>query len=880
MKGAEIRERFVAFFQQRDHTHVPSSSLVPQNDPTLLFTNAGMNQFKELFLGQETRGYRRAVSSQKCVRAGGKHNDLENVGRTARHHTFFEMLGNFSFGDYFKKEAITLAWEFVTRELKLPPERLLVTVFDEDDEAYRIWREEIGLGLDKVVRIAGSDNYWSMGPTGPCGPCSEIFYDFGPGVPGGPPGSTEADGDRFVEIWNLVFMQYDRAADGTTKPLPNPCIDTGAGLERLAAILQGKTNNYDSDLFQPLIQGAMRLTGVEGTPSQLVSLRVIADHIRSVAFMIADGVLPANEGRGYVLRRIMRRAMRHGRLLGMEKPFLHQLAPVLVKLMGDFFPELIAQEKSLTTVIESEEKRFATTLGSGLKILEEAVAGLRAGDQLTGDTVFTLYDTYGFPVDLTADILRERHIGLDMAGFEARMAEQRRRARAAWSGSGDEKVSVVYRAILEEHGASEFLGYETGSAQGMVQAIVVDGETRDHLDAETAKAAKSIGVVVNQTPFYGESGGQVGDSGWIEGDGVRFQVKDCKRPVAECIVHRGRLLEGKLAVGDTLTLRIDDSRRNGIRLHHSATHLLHHALHGVLGSHVKQAGSLVAAERLRFDFSHFQGVTAEELANIETMVNEGILANAVQETRVMTPDEAIQAGAQALFGEKYGEQVRVVRLGDSLELCGGTHVNRSGDIGLFRILSESAVAAGVRRIEGVCGPLARESYRRDFDRLRQVAQRLKTPPERISEAIDRLQGRVRELERELEKAKSALSGNVVGDLAAKVQKVGDIPVLASRLEGVDAKGLRDLMDRLKDELGSAVILLALVAAPNKVNLIAGVTKDLTKRIKAGDLMRFAAEKVGGKGGGRPDMAQGGGSRPEQLTEALAAIPGWIQERST
>ena len=876
MRGDEIRERFMTFFQQRDHVGVPSSSLVPQNDPTLLFTNAGMNQFKAVFLGEETRPYQRAVSSQKCVRAGGKHNDLENVGRTARHHTFFEMLGNFSFGDYFKREAIALAWAFVTEELKLPPERLLITVHAEDDDACDIWRREIGLPEEKVIRIDSSDNFWSMGATGPCGPCSEIFYDFGPGIPGGPPGSAAADGDRFVEIWNLVFMQYDRAEDGTMAPLPNPCIDTGAGLERLAAILQGKTNNYDSDLFQPLIEAATRLTGGAATPDRQVSLRVIADHIRSVGFLIADGVLPSNEGRGYVLRRIMRRAMRHGRLLGMEAPFLHQLVPVLVARMGGFFPELAAQEKSLAIVIENEEKRFATTLGSGLKILEEATAELQAGDRLDGETVFTLYDTYGFPVDLTADILSERKITLDLDGFTAHMAEQRRRARAAWSGSGDEKISGVYRAILEQHGGGEFLGYTTESAQGTVQAIIVDGETRERLDRETR--AKSIGIVVNQTPFYGESGGQVGDSGLIEWSGGRFQVETGKRPLEGCIVHQGRLLEGALAVGETVTLTVDRQRRDAIRLHHSATHLLHHALGQVLGAHVKQAGSLVAAERMRFDFSHFQGLTAEELQRIEALVNDGILANDLQETVVMTPEEAVAAGAQALFGEKYGEQVRVVRIGASLELCGGTHVRRSGDIGLFRILSEGAVAAGVRRIEGVCGRAARESYSQDAERLRQAAQRLKTRPDEVIDGVERLQIRLRDLERELEKAKSARAGDVVGDLAAQVQTVGDIPVLAVRVEGVDPKGLRDLVDRLKDKLGSAVILVAMVEA-DKVSLVAGVTGDLTGRIKAGDLMRFAAERVGGKGGGRPDMAQGGGNQPEQLAEALATIPGWIKEKT-
>jgi alanyl-tRNA synthetase len=872
MTGDEVRKRFIDFFASHGHSHVASSSLVPQNDPTLLFTNAGMNQFKALFLGQEHRNYRRAVSSQKCVRAGGKHNDLENVGRTARHHTFFEMLGNFSFGDYFKSEAIPFAWKFVTEELGLPAERLLVTVYAEDDEAYDIWQQKIGLPAEKIIRIDTSDNFWSMGATGPCGPCSEIFYDYGPEIPGGPPGSPEQEGDRFVEIWNLVFMQYDRSEDGTMTPLPNPCIDTGAGLERIASILQGKTNNYDTDLFSPLIQAAAEAAGVTTDDSEkLVSLRVIADHLRSVSFLIADGVLPANEGRGYVLRRIMRRAMRHGRLLGLKKPFLYRLVPVLVKLMGHFFPELVAQEKTIALMIEIEEKRFVTTLGSGLKILEEAVAGLSSGDQLAGDTVFSLYDTYGFPVDLTADILQDRGITLDIAGFDILMAQQRTRARAAWAGSGDEKVAAIYQELREQGGAVEFLGYNTISAQGNITAIIKDGKAVDSL-LEGEKAQ----IITNQTPFYGESGGQVGDKGQILADGLLFAVGNTTKPVEDLYVHNGKVTTGKLKVGDVVTLQVDEAKRKAISLHHSATHYLHLALRTVLGDHVKQAGSLVTAERLRFDFSHFQGITAEEFAKVEEIVNTGLLANSAQETVVMTPEEAVEAGAVALFGEKYGDQVRVVRIGPTMELCGGTHITRSGDIGLLRILSESAIAAGMRRIEAVCGPAARKSYQGDVELLRSSAALMKIGPADTVKGVERLLARQKELEQELAKAKSALSGNLVDELASQVEQVAGIPLLAQRLDGADPKGLRELVDLLKDKLGSVVVFFGIPGA-GKVSLIAGVSKDLTTKIKAGDLIRTAAPLVGGKGGGRPDIAQGGGSKPEELNAALAAVKRFIED---
>ena len=873
MNGNEIRDRFLAFFQSHDHTVVASSSLVPRNDPTLLFTNAGMNQFKSLFLGEETPPYQRAVSSQKCVRAGGKHNDLENVGRTTRHHTFFEMLGNFSFGDYFKEEAITLAWEFITRDLQLPLEKLLVTVYASDDEAYRIWQEVVGLPAEKIHRIDGSDNFWSMGPVGPCGPCSEIFFDHGDSVPGGPPGSAEAEGDRFVEIWNLVFMQFDRQADGSMLDLPNPCIDTGAGLERLTAIMQGKCNNYDTDLFQPLIQETARLAKINPTEQQLVSLRVIADHSRSMVFLIAEGVLPSNEGRGYVLRRIMRRAMRHGRLLGMEEPFLARLIPVLIQIMGSAFPEISQQSNVLAMVIENEEKRFITTLGTGLKILEDTVAGLANGGALDGKTLFTLYDTYGFPVDLTGDILQDRQISLDMEGFERCMSEQRQRARAAWSGSGDEKVAAIFHQIYDTIGSSEFLGFNSGITQGIVQAILVDGEQVSKL-----QSGQEGMVISQQTSFYGESGGQLGDHGLIRGENGSFQVKDTRKPVAGLIVHVGKVQSGAINVDEPITLEVDAVRRQGIRLHHSATHLLHHALRQVVGTHIKQAGSQVGPRRLRFDFTHFQGLTAEEISAIEVAVNAAIRSNDAEETQIMTPADAVEAGAVALFGEKYGEEVRVVRLGASMELCGGTHVQRLGDIGLMRILSEGAVAAGVRRIEAVCGQVAQESYQHETHLLRRVAGRLKTRPDQVEQGVDKLFDRIRTLEQSLDKAKSAVSGNIVDTLVAKLQQIDQIPFLVAKVAGVDPKGLRHLVDQLKEKLGSVVILLG-VTDVQKVSLIAGVSKDMQTRVKAGELIRFVAPLVGGKGGGKADMAMGGGSKPQQLTEALQAATEWIKEKS-
>ncbi|MBF0627483.1 MAG: alanine--tRNA ligase [Magnetococcales bacterium] len=883
MTADDIRDRFVSFFKRKGHEAVSSSSLVPDNDPTLLFTNAGMNQFKGVFLGRERRANPRAVSVQKCVRAGGKHNDLENVGRTARHHTFFEMLGNFSFGDYFKEEAIPLAWEFVTVELGLPLERLLVTVYAEDEEAYRLWHEKLGLPAERIIRIATSDNFWSMGPTGPCGPCSEIFYDHGPAIPGGPPGSPEQDGDRFVEIWNLVFMQYDRSADGTLTPLPRPCIDTGAGLERLAVVLQGHTNNYDSDLFQPLMQAAARWTGHEQVVAaeknagawsrETVSLQVIADHIRAVGFLIADGVLPSNEGRGYVLRRIMRRAMRHGRMLGMEEPFLYRLVPTLVEKMGRVYPELVAQQQAITAVVENEERRFVTTLGSGMKLLEGAASGLVAGDRLDGAVVFTLYDTYGFPVDLTADILRDRGIDVDLEGFEQHMARQKAMARAAWAGSGDAGTAAVYHEILADGGGVTFLGYEAETASGRVRALVRDGAL-----VLSLKAGEEGGVICDQTPFYGESGGQVGDAGEILAGESRGTVIDTRKPLPELIVHQVRVQSGSLAVGDVVTLQVDGGRRRAVQWHHSATHLLHWALKQVVGDHVKQAGSLVGPERLRFDFSHYQAVSAAELERVEELVNEAILANEARTTEVMTPDEAIRAGAMALFGEKYGDQVRVVRLGPSLELCGGTHVGRTGDIGLMRIVSEAAVAAGVRRLEAVCGARARQSFLADARVLQRVAGLLKLPPGDAVAGVEKLLARRAELERELEKSQSALAGSTVDELLGRAQEKNGVRYLVAGVSGVDAKGLRDLADRLRDKLGSGAIFLGL-AEEGKVSLLAGVTKDLTGRCKAGDWMQAVAPVVGGKGGGRPDMAMGGGTRPEALNEALVAATAWIEERT-
>ncbi len=864
MKSADIRKAFLDFFRERGHEIVPGSSLVPANDPTLLFTNAGMVQFKEVFLGLEQRSYRRAASVQRCVRAGGKHNDLDNVGYTARHHTFFEMLGNFSFGDYFKREAIVYAWDFLVGELGLAPERLWITVFEEDDEAADIWLNEVGVDPQRFSRIGAHDNFWSMGDTGPCGPCSEIFYDHGPDVAGGPPGTPEQDGDRYVEIWNLVFMQYDRDAAGKLNPLPSPSVDTGMGLERLAAVMQGVHNNYDIDLFQALIQAVAALTdnpaGRDNT-----SLKVIADHIRSCAFLVADGVVPSNEGRGYVLRRIIRRAIRHGNRLGLAEPFFYRLVDPLIEQMGEAYPELPAARDYVMRVLKQEEERFAETLEHGLHHLEQALERLD-GSVIPGETVFRLYDTYGFPVDLTADIARERGLALDMEGFEREMTAQRERARAASHFGGD------FAERLEIEGSSEFTGYDCLEQQARITALYVDGRPVDHLQ----EGQQGI-VVLDSTPFYAESGGQVGDRGELRAADSLFDVFDTRKE-GEAVLHPGTLTAGKLAVGDLVAARVDTSRRQDIARHHSATHLLHAALRKVLGEHVVQKGSLVAPERLRFDFSHFEPLDAGQLAAIERLVNTEIRANLPVETRIMSPQQAEKAGAMALFGEKYGEQVRVLSMGDfSIELCGGTHVRRTGDIGLFKIVSESGIAAGVRRIEAVAGQRALEWYEAGEQQLRAVCELLKSDRDAVADKVSQLLERSRRIEKELEQVKEKLASSRGSDLASRAVDVNGIKVLAARLDGADSKTLRNTVDQLKNKLGSAAIVLAAVDG-NKITLIAGVTKDATDRIKAGDLVNSVARQVGGKGGGRPDMAQAGGNRPDALPAALDSVPDWVRQQ--
>ena len=862
--SAELRASFLDYFAQRDHQPVPSSPLVPGNDPTLLFTNAGMVQFKEVFLGRERRAYNRAVSSQRCVRAGGKHNDLENVGYTARHHTFFEMLGNFSFGDYFKREAIEYAWDYLTRVLALPPERLWITVYTEDDEAAGIWLKEIGADASRFSRCGAKDNFWSMGETGPCGPCSEIFYDHGPEIPGGPPGSPDEDGDRYVEIWNLVFMQYNRDAEGNLTPLPRPSVDTGMGLERLAAVMQGVHSNYEIDLFVRLIDAAARFTGCADRENK--SLRVIADHIRSAAFLITDGVTPGNEGRGYVLRRIMRRAIRHGYQLGCTAPFFHRLVSPLVAEMGAAYPELVAAREHVERIILLEEERFAETLEHGLRLLDEAIAGL-ADVQIPGETVFKLYDTYGFPTDLTADIARERGLTLDMDGFEQAMAQQRERARAASHFGGAATLEI------DVQGETEFCGYERLQEEATVVAIYSADGSRDQL------AAGEEGLVVlDLTPFYAESGGQVGDRGWLVGEGGRFEVLDAQKKGEGAVCHLGRVGEGVLAVGDRVDARVDAERRRATALNHSATHLLHAALRQVLGEHVQQKGSLVGPERLRFDFSHYEAVSREQLLEIERMVNREVRENHLVETRIMSLDDAKASGAMALFGEKYSDQVRVLRMGDfSTELCGGTHVKAVGDIGLVKVVGESGIASGVRRIEAVTGATALDWIEADEDRLIRLAGLLKGGRDDVDQRVVALLERSRRLEKELEQLKAKLASSAGQDLASQAILIDGIKVLAARLDGADSKALRVTLDQLKDKLGSAVVVLA-TEADGKVSLIAGVTKDLTDRLKAGDLIREVAEKVGGKGGGRPDMAQAGGNDPAGLPAALALVDGWVRQR--
>ncbi len=866
ISSADIRSSFLDYFAERGHERVPSSPLVPANDPTLLFTNAGMVQFKEVFLGRERRPYTRAASSQRCVRAGGKHNDLENVGYTARHHTFFEMLGNFSFGDYFKREAINYAWDYLTRALALPPERLWVTVFTDDDEAAAIWLDEIGVDPARFSRCGAKDNFWSMGDTGPCGPCSEIFYDHGPEIPGGPPGSPEEDGDRYVEIWNLVFMQYNRGADGALTPLPRPSVDTGMGLERLAAVLQGVHSNYEIDLFARLIDAAAEATDCTDHKDQ--SLRVIADHIRSAAFLITDGVTPGNEGRGYVLRRIMRRAIRHGYRLGQPAPFFHRLVAPLAEEMGEAYPELVAARPQVERVIRLEEERFAETLSNGLGHLEDAVAVLEEGGVIPGETVFKLYDTYGFPTDLTADIARERGLGLDMEGFERCMGQQRERARAA------SQFGLGQDLALDVQGETEFCGYDRVSERATVVALYRDGVSRDALEAREEGL-----VVLDLSPFYGESGGQVGDRGWLAAESGRFQVTDTQKKGDGILCHLGRVSQGQLAVGDMVNAEVDPTRRRATALNHSATHLLHAALREVLGEHVQQKGSLVGPERLRFDFSHFEPVSRAQLLAVERLVNRVIRDNHTVETRIMSLTDAKTLGAMALFGEKYADQVRVLRMGDfSTELCGGTHVKAVGDIGLFKIVSEGGIAAGVRRIEAMTGDTALTWIEADEDRLLRLAGLLKGGREDLDDRVSGLMERARGLEKELDHLKAKLASSAGKDLASQALDVDGIKVLAARLDGADPKSLRETLDQLKDKLGSGVIVLA-TESDGKVSLIAGVTKDLTARFKAGDLIREVANRVGGKGGGRPDMAQAGGNDPSGIPAALERVPTWVSERA-
>ena len=864
MKSAEIRQAFLDYFARQGHAVVASSSLVPENDPTLLFTNAGMNQFKDVFLGRDKRDYSRATSSQRCVRAGGKHNDLENVGYTARHHTFFEMLGNFSFGDYFKRDAIRFAWEFLTVELGLPAERLWVTVHVSDDEAADIWLKEMGVSAERFSRL-DEDNFWQMGDTGPCGPSSEIFYDHGADVPGGPPGSEDGDLDRYIEIWNLVFMQYDRQDDGELQPLPKPSVDTGMGLERIAAVQQGVHSNYEIDLFQNLLKAAANATGCDDLEEK--SLRVIADHIRSAGFLITDGVVPSNEGRGYVLRRIIRRALRHGHKLGQDKPFFHTLVQALVDEMGDAYPELAREQARVEKALLAEEEQFGRTLAAGMKVLEGAMADLD-GDTLPGRVVFQLYDTHGFPPDLTADVARERGLGVDMEGFEQEMEAQRQRARGAGAFGND------YSDRLNIDAVTDFSGYEKHQDQAEVEALYRDGEAVDRLDAGDTGM-----VVLKRTPFYAESGGQVGDRGVLAGDGARFDVEDTRKR-GQAHIHVGTVREGALKVGDNVDAYVDLERRRAIMRHHSATHLLHAALRQVLGEHVQQKGSLVAPDYLRFDFSHGEALSAEQRDQIETLVNRQILANAAVTTELMDMDAAKKAGATALFGEKYADQVRVLTMGTdgfSKELCGGTHVRRTGDIGLFKITLETSAAAGVRRIEAVTGEFALAAVRDQERALEEIAATVKSSPELAAERVGAQARRLRELEKEVERLKQKLASGAGGDLTAEAREVGGVKVLATKVDGADAKTLRVTMDKVKDKLGSAVILLA-AADGDKVALVAGVTQDLTDRVKAGDLMKHVAEQVGGKGGGRPDMAQGGGSDAAALPAALDGVQTWVAER--
>lgn len=869
---AEIRQAFLDFFHSKGHQVVASSSLVPHNDPTLLFTNAGMNQFKDVFLGLDKRNYSRATTSQRCVRAGGKHNDLENVGYTARHHTFFEMLGNFSFGDYFKHDAIQFAWELLTSEkwFALPKERLWVTVYESDDEAYEIWEKEVGIPRERIIRIGdnkgapyASDNFWQMGDTGPCGPCTEIFYDHGDHIWGGPPGSPEEDGDRYIEIWNIVFMQFNRQADGTMEPLPKPSVDTGMGLERIAAVLQHVNSNYDIDLFRTLIQAVAKVTGATDLSNK--SLRVIADHIRSCAFLIADGVMPSNENRGYVLRRIIRRAVRHGNMLGAKETFFYKLVGPLIDVMGSAGEDLKRQQAQVEQVLKTEEEQFARTLERGLALLDEELAKL-SGDTLDGETAFRLYDTYGFPVDLTADVCRERNIKVDEAGFEAAMEEQRRRAREA-SGFGAD-----YNAMIRVDSASEFKGYDHLELNGKVTALFVDGKAVDAINA-----GQEAVVVLDQTPFYAESGGQVGDKGELKGANFSFAVEDTQK-YGQAIGHIGKLAAGSLKVGDAVQADVDEARRARIRLNHSSTHLMHAALRQVLGTHVSQKGSLVNDKVLRFDFSHNEAMKPEEIRAVEDLVNAQIRRNLPIETNIMDLEAAKAKGAMALFGEKYDERVRVLSMGDfSTELCGGTHASRTGDIGLFRIISESGTAAGVRRIEAVTGEGAITTVHADSDRLSEVAHLLKGDSNNLADKVRSVLERTRQLEKELQQLKEQAAAQESANLSSKAIDVNGVKLLVSELSGVEPKMLRTMVDDLKNQLGSTIIVLATVAE-GKVSLIAGVSKDVTDRVKAGELIGMVAQQVGGKGGGRPDMAQAGGTDAAALPAALASVKGWVSAK--
>lgn len=865
MTSAQIRQAFLDFFEQQGHSVVASSPLIPGNDPTLLFTNAGMVQFKDVFLGTDKRPYSRATSSQRCVRAGGKHNDLENVGYTARHHTFFEMLGNFSFGDYFKQDAIRFAWTFLTEVLQLPKERLWVTVHHSDDEAERIWKEGMGIDPTRFSKL-DEDNFWSMGDTGPCGPCTEIFFDHGPDVAGGPPGSPDDDGDRYIEIWNIVFMQYNRSADGQMTPLPKPSVDTGMGLERIAAVMQQVHSNYEIDLFQALLQAAAAAVGTDQLNNK--SLRVIADHIRSSSFLILDGVLPSNEGRGYVLRRIIRRAIRHGNKLGAKQAFFHQLVATLAEVMGDAYPELRLQQAQITKVLLKEEEQFARTLEHGMAILEQAIAELE-GQVIAGETVFRLYDTYGFPVDLTADVAREQGLTLDMEGFETEMAQQRERARAAG------QFNVDYNDQLDLEGQTRFNGYDALEGRSQVVALLsAKGEKVHQLSAGEAGV-----VVLESTTFYAESGGQAGDQGMLRWDRGLFQVQDCTKE-GKHHLHHGQVNEGVIKVGDSLVTEVDQARRQATALNHSATHLLHAALRQVLGEHVQQRGSLVNAERLRFDFSHFEAVSAEELSQIEALVNQQIRLNSPVATELMPIDEARARGAMALFGEKYDDEVRVLSMGGdfSMELCGGTHAQRTGDLGVFRILSEGGIASGVRRIEAAAGESALQTIVETDQLVSEIAALLKGSRATLMDKVKSLAERNRSLEKELERLSAKLASAQSGDLLAQAVEVQGVRVLATQVEGVDVKGLRDLLDQLKNKIGSGVVVL-LAADEGKVSLVAGVTADLTAHLSAGNLVRELSALLGGKGGGRADMAQGGGQDISAIPKALQAVPEWVASAS-